>query len=249
MNPVSLGEARKLFLAIRKSIIRRKLHATVSIAPPNIYLSELESLSPSERIELCAQDAYFEKSGTHTGEVSPWLLKSVGVTSVIIGHSERRAMGETDEIVLHKMEATLAAGLTAIVCVGETMRDSHGHYFTVVEKQLRSFLSKVPRKRLGQLVIAYEPIWAISKGDGKGKTATAEDAQEMKLFIQKTIADVCTRKAIEKVRIIYGGSVNAKNAEELLVKGEVDGFLVGGASLKATEFKSIIMTGSDHGKK
>ena len=245
MNPKTLGEARKLFISIRKSIVRKKLHATVGITAPYVFLADLETLSPSRRIELGAQDVSALKEGAHTGEVSINMLKSVGVSSVIIGHSERRAMGETDDQVAEKTAASLAGGLTAIVCVGEKKRDSHGNYFSFVEEQVKAILKVVKKTKLNSLVIAYEPIWAI----GTGKTATPEDAQEMKLFIQKIIAEKCGRKAIEKVRIIYGGSVKPENAEALLTQGEVDGFLVGGASLKAEDFTKIIMTASTHGKK
>lgn len=244
MNPATLGEARKLFITVRQSIVRKKLHATVGISAPYVYLPVLEEISPSRRIELGAQDVSALKEGAHTGEVSVSMLKSVGVSSVIIGHSERRADGETDEMVAAKTATTLAGGFTAIVCVGEKKRDHQGHYFNFVEQQLHSILKAVKKTQLSRLVIAYEPIWAI----GTGKTATPADAEEMKLFIQKVIADVCGRKAIEKIRIIYGGSVNAKNCDALLKEGKVDGFLIGGASLKAAEFTKIIMSASDYGK-
>ena len=249
MNPSTMGDARKLFIAIRKSIIRKKIHATISIAAPYVYIPELEELSPSRKIELTAQDVFYEKKGTYTGEVSVDMLKSVSVTSVIVGHSERRTLGEPDEVILKKVLAALGGNLTTVVCVGEKKRDSHGNYFTFVEKQLRAFLSKIPKNKYKQLVIAYEPLWAISKGDGRGKNATAEDAHEMKLFIQKTIVDICGRKEIEKIRIIYGGSVNASNAKVFLTNGQMDGYLVGGASLKAEEFTKIIVAASEYSKK
>ncbi len=244
MNPPTQGEARKLFIAVRKSIIRKRLQVTVSVAPPAVYLSDLETLSPSRRIELMAQDVSPEAPGAHTGEIGLSMLQSLSVTGVIIGHSERRAKGETNEQVNEKVRVVLKAGLTGVVCVGEQKRDSHGHYFNAVETQVRSVLEAVKRTQYNQLVIAYEPIWAI----GTGETATPEDAQEMKLFIQKIIADVCGRKAIEKIRIIYGGSVKPHNAEALLTTGQVDGFLVGGASLKAADFTSIIMSAHEYGK-
>jgi len=248
-NPSTVGNARKLFLNIRKSIARKKIHATIAVAAPTPFISELESLAPSKRIELCAQDVSFEGKGTHTGEVSVAMLKSVGVASVIVGHSERREAGETDEIVKQKLIAVLQENLTAILCVGEKKRDSHGNYFNVVEKQLRSALSSITKQKLARLVVAYEPIWAISKGDGKGKTATPEDAHEMKLFIQKIIADMFGRNSIKKVRVLYGGSVNATNAEIFFNNGEIDGFLIGGASLKALEFGKIIAIANEYAKK
>lgn len=236
MNPATLGKARKLFLDTRRALGRKKLTTQVAVAPPFPFLSELERLSPSQRVGLAAQDVFFESIGAHTGEVSLPMLKSVGVTSVIIGHSERRAAGESDEEIYKDVQAAFRTGITAIVCVGEKKRDAYGDYFSFVEGQLRSAFKGVPKTKLSQLVIAYEPVWAI----GTGKNATAEDVHEMKLFIQKVIADKFGRSAIKKVRILYGGSVNEKNAQELFEVGQVDGFLVGGVSLKPKEFAGVI---------
>lgn len=247
-NPSTIGEAQKLFVAIRKKLLRKKLSVRVVVAAPAPFISSLVHLVPSKRIDLCAQDVSFYEKGTHTGEISVKMLKSVGASSVIIGHSERRAAGESDDVVQQKLTTALTGGLTGILCVGEQKRDTHGHYFTVVEKQLRVALKEIPKTKLAQLVVAYEPVWAISKGDGKGKTATPEDAHEMKLFIQKIIADMFGRNAVQKVRILYGGSINAKNAEEFLVHGELDGYLVGGASLRAADFGSIIATANTYAK-
>lgn len=244
MNPATIGKARELFLSIRKEIGRKKLDTQIAIAPPFPFLSEMERLSPSQRIGLSAQDVYFENIGAHTGEVSLPMLKSVGVSSVIVGHSERRAAGESDEEIYKDIQTIFKSTLTAIICVGEQARDQHGNYFGIVEAQLRSAIRSVPKNKLKQLVIAYEPVWAI----GTGKHATPEDVHEMKLFIQKIIADQFGRNAIAKVRILYGGSVKKKNAEELLTVGGVDGFLIGGSSLKAKEFASIIHIAEAYGK-
>lgn len=245
MNPTTLGLAKKLFLDIRKRLKHHPKRADVVIAPPFPFISDMERLSPSKRIELAAQDVFFETSGAHTGEVSVPMLKSVGCNHVIIGHSEMRARGESDNEIYRDIKAVLKSKLTAIVCVGETERDSHGNYFSVVEAQLRSAIRDIPRAKLNQLVVAYEPVWAI----GTGKTATPEDAHEMKLFIQKILTDQYGRSALKKVRIIYGGSVKKKNAEALLEQGEVDGFLIGGASLKAAEFVDIVKISEDYVKK
>ena len=244
MNPDTLGKARKLFLDTRKAVGRKKLETQIAIAPPFPFLSEMRRLSPSQRIELSAQDVYFESIGAHTGEVSIPMLQSVGVTSVIIGHSERRAAGETDAEIYKDVQATLKTGVTAIVCVGEKARDEQGNYFGIVEAQLRSAFRDIPKVKLSQLVVAYEPVWAI----GTGATATSEDVHEMKLFIQKVIADTFGRPAIKKVRILYGGSVKKKNAQELLEVGKVDGFLIGGASLHPKEFAEIIHTAETYAK-
>jgi len=236
LNPATVGGAKKLFIEIRSKLGRKKLQTQVVVAPPFPFLSELQRLSPSGRIMLAAQDVFFENTGAHTGEVSLPMLKSVGVTSVIVGHSERRAAGESDVEIYKDLQTIFKSGVTAIVCVGETVRDPQAHYYSVVEAQLRSALRGVVKSKLGQLVIAYEPVWAI----GTGAHATPADVQEMKLFIQKVMTDVLGRSAAAKVRVLYGGSVNQKNAAELLAVSAVDGFLVGGASLKADEFGAII---------
>lgn len=235
MNPATLGQAQKLFLDIRKGLGRRRMTVEIVIAPPFPFISEMERLSPSQRILLASQDAFFETSGSYTGEVSVSMLKSVGVKYIIVGHSERRARGETDEEIYRDVQMSLKTNTSVIICVGEKHRDSHGNYFSVVEAQLRAALRDVKITQLKNVVIAYEPVWAI----GTGKSATPEDAQEMKLFIQKIMTDRFNRKAAKTLRIIYGGSVNKSNADDLLRLGDVDGFLIGGASLKATDFVNI----------
>lgn len=234
-NPLTLDKAKSLFVEIRKQA-RKVEDVEVVIAPPFPFLQPVNKLSPSGRIGLGAQDVFWEIGGAHTGEVSLSMLQSVGVRYVIIGHSERRAMGETDEDVQKKLALVLKHKLTAVVCVGEQSRDKNGEYLGFVEAQVKSLLKAVPKNQLKNLVIAYEPIWAI----GTGKTATPQDAYEMKLFIQKVIADAVDRRAVAKVRVLYGGSVKKHNAQELMNEGEVDGFLVGGASLLPEDFNAII---------
>ena len=243
MNPATVDKAKRLFIDIRTAVKSNKT-AEIVIAPPFPYLADANKLSPSGRIGIGAQDVFFEANGAYTGEVSLSMLRSVGVQYVIIGHSERRALGETDEDIYKDTAAVLKQKVTAVVCVGEKHRDSHGNYFSVVEAQLRAVLRGVQPNQLKNLVIAYEPIWAI----GTGNTATAQDASEMKMFIQKIIADQFDRKAINKVRILYGGSVKKTNAETLLRGSGVDGFLIGGASLKAKEFASIVKTAESYAK-
>lgn len=233
-NPMTLDKAKELFVAIRKDA-RKIDDVEVVIAPPFPFLQTINKLSPSGRIGVGAQDVFWEMGGAYTGEVSLSMLQSVGVRYVIIGHSERRALGETDEEVAKKMEIALKHKLTTIVCVGEKKRDRKGDYLDMVRAQVKSLLGAVQSAQLKNLVIAYEPIWAI----GTGKTATPQDAYEMKLFIQKVIADTLDRKAVGKIRILYGGSVKKHNAEELFNEGEVDGFLVGGASLLPQDFCEI----------
>lgn len=245
LNPATVDEARTLFLEIGRGLGRKPRQLDIAVAPPAPFLSELKRLGPSKQIALVAQDVFFESTGAHTGEISLPMVRSVGATAIIVGHSERRARGETEAEICQKLQAIMKAGVTAIVCVGEQERDSQGQYYSVVEAQLRSTLGAVAVNKLRQLVIAYEPVWAI----GTGKQATPEDVQEMKLFIQKIIADCFGRAAIARVRILYGGSVKPENTTDLLTVGLVDGFLVGGASLKSKDFLAIITNTETYGKK
>jgi triosephosphate isomerase len=168
------------------------------------------------------------------------MLKSLGVSHVIVGHSERRAMGETDEAVNQKATLLLKEKLTPIICVGEKKRSDSGAHFEYVEAQLHRAFSGVAKAQVSRAVVAYEPVWAISSGDGRGQTATTADIREMKLFIQRVLADRYSRTTGMAVRVLYGGSVNADNAEELAREADVDGFLVGGASRKPADFLAII---------
>lgn len=236
MNPQSGTEAQNLFAEIHKGLGSKNVIAEIVIAPPTLFIVELTKKSKKSRIQLGAQDCSFQLQGAHTGETSLMMLKSVGVSHVIVGHSERRIAGETNEVVRKKTEAVLQAGLTAVVCIGETIRDAHGDYFNVVQEQLQSACSSIKKVQLSRVVFAYEPVWAI----GTNKHATAEDVQEMKLFIQKCIVDLFGRSVVSKVRILYGGSVNSDNALPLLLDGKADGFLIGGSSLKPVEFTQII---------
>lgn len=241
-NPSTLGAARKLFLEIRDRMKMRMPAVSVVIVPPTPFIADLARLSPSGRIALGAQTVSPYDDGAHTGETAASMLASVSARYVVVGHSERRALGEDDATIATAVRAAMKRKLITILCVGETTRDKQGSYFTTVETQLTAALSGLPKASLGNLVVAYEPVWAI----GTGNTATPEDAHEMKLFIQKVLVDQFGRTAAEKIRIIYGGSVNPKNASALLTDGAVDGFLVGGASLRASDFISIIHAARDH---
>lgn len=245
MNPPTLGEAKKLFLAVRKGLRHRPKYLELVVAPPSPYLSEIERLSPSQRIALAAQATSEQNPGPHTGEISVSMLKSVGVSYVIVGHSEMRARGLSDEIISLTLKVILKNKLTPVLCVGERARDTNGDYFSLVETQLVRALQGLARKDLKNLIIAYEPVWAI----GTGKNATAEDVSEMNLFIEKVLADQFGRPVARNVRLIYGGSVNSRNVDGLLEQSTTAGFLVGGASLKPAEFLSIIKSTNQHAKK
>jgi triosephosphate isomerase len=236
MNPQSSSLSERLTKQLKKDLTKID-DVTVVIAPPTIHLEHVFRIQHSScKFSLGAQNVHHEKLGAFTGETSLPMLQEFGVSHVILGHSERRAMGETDVVVNTKLHAVIKAGVTGVVCVGETKRDHTGHYLSFVEAQIHKALIKIPRAKLDKIVIAYEPIWAI----GTKLSATSDDVHEMKLFIEKILSDLYGRNFAQKVQILYGGSVNAKNAHDLFTKGMIDGFLVGGASLHADEFTQII---------
>lgn len=234
LNPNNLKAALTLVQGVTKG--SRGKEAAIAIAPPFVYLTEVQKKIARGAVKLAAQDVSTEVMGAFTGEVSAMQLRDLKVEYVIIGHSERRAMGETDEIVLQKVMAALKNKITPIVCVGEKERDSSGNFFSFVEKQLRFLTGNLKSLEIKKVVIAYEPIWAI----GTGATATKEDVKEMQLFIFSVLAKAYDRVTANKVPLLYGGSVKPHNAKELHLEGGMDGFLIGGASLKATDFTEII---------
>lgn len=236
MNPATEARAEKIIVDIQKGLKGRSGASEIVVAPPVIFLTELQQLSGSQKLTFAAQDVSVLESGAYTGEIGVSMLRSVGVKCVIVGHSERRELGDTDDIVKAKLARVIDNKLTAILCVGERERDRSGDYFNTIENQLTHALADIKVADLKHVVIAYEPIWAI----GTGVNATPEQAQEMRLFIQKVLADIYGRAGAEGVKIIYGGSVNSNNVEDLLKVAQMDGFLVGGASLEAKEFVSII---------
>lgn len=235
LHPLTQSDAVSLAQAVAKQ--QKKAEAPyVAIAPPYPFLTEVQKKIAKSTVALAAQDVSAMGVGAFTGEVSVGQLKSVGTEFCIIGHSERRAMGETDEQVLQKVQATLKCKLVPVVCVGERKRDESGNFFGFVEAQLMSLASGLSATQMKKVVIAYEPIWAIGTGD----TATVEDVKEMQLFIESVLTKVYDRATARNVRLLYGGSVKPHNAEELQVGGGMMGFLVGGASLKAEDFAEII---------
>lgn len=234
LNPGTALEAKVLSTEVRKKLQKNNT-AIVVVAPPFLFIPEVAKVT-QKKLALGAQDSFYEERGAITGEIGPAMLASFGVQYIIIGHSERRALGETDEQVNKKIHAVLKRHMTPVVCIGERVRDSQGQFFTHVTNQLRSLAKDLTPAQLQKVVIAYEPIWAI----GTGANATAEDVKEMQLFIVSVLTKIYERKVAESVRLIYGGSVKESNAKELFEQGGMSGFLVGGASLKATEFAAII---------
>ena len=217
----------------------------VAIFPPFPYLAKVVEVLRGSPIRLGGQDCSSEKSGAFTGQVSAGMLVDVGCSAVLIGHSERRhGLGETDAVLAHKLGRALEAGLLPIVCVGETLEEREsGRAHDVIRTQLRGTLAGQSPSP-GSLVIAYEPVWAI----GTGRTATPDDAEEAHRTVRQTLADLYDVRFSESVRVIYGGSVNAKSAAELFAREEIDGGLVGGASLLAEDFAVIVAAASAKGK-
>jgi triosephosphate isomerase len=209
----------------------------IVVAPVFTALSRVAEALTGSNVRLAAQDCYWEEEGAYTGEVAPKLLADAGCSHVIIGHSERRQyFGETDETVNKKAKAALAAGLTAIVCVGETLAEREAdRTFAVIETQLKGGLDGFSADQLVRTVIAYEPVWAI----GTGKTASDAQAQEVHAFIRNLLASLFSQTAADAMRILYGGSVKPDNVKGLMAQPDIDGALVGGASLKADSFAAI----------
>ena len=220
----------------------------VAVCPPFTALRAVGTLIDGDRlpIALGAQNCHPEPEGAYTGEVSAPMLAKLRVRYVIVGHSERRQQfGETDELVNRKARAVLGAGMRPIVCVGETLEQREaGQTAEVVQGQVRGSLAGLPAEQVAGLVVAYEPVWAI----GTGRAATAEDAQETIALVRGTIAELAGRAAADELRIQYGGSVKAGNAEELAAKPDIDGALVGGASLDADEFALIVKGSARHAR-
>ena len=210
----------------------------VVICVPFTNLETALRLTEGTNIEVGAENVHFEKSGAFTGEISADMLTEMGVKYVIIGHSERRQyFGETDETVCKRTMAALEAGMTAILCVGETLEERElGITEEIVAKQVKVALSKACAHCVKNVVIAYEPVWAI----GTGKTATAEQAEEVCAFIRKTVAGMFGQEAADGMTIQYGGSMNENNCAELLAKENIDGGLIGGASLVAEKFGVLL---------
>jgi triosephosphate isomerase len=213
----------------------------VAVAPPFTVLYAVSKELSDSSIRIAGQNLFWEEKGAYTGEVSPLMLKDVGCLYVIIGHSERRQFfGETNETVNRKIKAALTHGLRPIFCVGETLRErEEGKTFSVIERQIREGLENLDAKELGSLVLAYEPVWAI----GTGKTATPQQAEEVHRFIREKLMKMYSGQFAESIRIQYGGSVTPENVKGLMSQENIDGALVGGASLKQETFSKIVRFG------
>jgi len=227
-----------------KAKIGRVEQVDLAVAPPFVYLSAVADELEDSAIAVAAQNVFHEDSGAYTGEISGQMLKDVGCRYVIIGHSERRhVFGETDELINRKVIKALSDGLDVILCVGELLEQRQAEQTDeVVARQVKIALEGVASRQPGdmalgeRLTVAYEPVWAI----GTGKTATPAQAQDVHAMIRRLLGEIYDRQTAEGVRIQYGGSVKPSNAAELLAQPDIDGALVGGASLKADDFAAIV---------
>lgn len=233
----TIAEAKVLVKELT-SLVADAQDVEIVVCPTFTALDAVSQAIKGTNILLGAQNMYWEDKGAFTGEISPVMLKELGCTYVILGHSERRQFfGETNEGVNKKAKAAFNHGLIPIVCVGETLEErEQGIMQQVVSSQTKSGIAGLEEEEVGQLVIAYEPIWAI----GTGKTASKEDAQEVISFIREVVAKMYGDALAHKVRIQYGGSVKSDNVQELMAQPDIDGALVGGAALKAEEFSKIV---------
>jgi triosephosphate isomerase len=238
MEPAKLIEAERIYSEIQAGISKFK-RATAVICPPFIYIQRLAELG-KKKIAIGAQNVFFEEKGAFTGEISVEMLKKLGVSHVIIGHSEQRKLGETDEVINKKVHIALRAGLIPIICLGEETRDEEGQYLNVIKFQLEHALIGVQRRSFGSIIIAYEPIWAI----GAAEAMNSRDVHEMMIYIKKAFIDLYKIKSPISTPILYGGSVDALNAHGILHDGEADGLLIGRQSLSPESFIGIMRIAS-----
>lgn len=240
MNPAFVSLAKELFAKVRRKTVGLR-KTRVVICPPTAFLGDLRK-SISLKCALGAQDVSSKNPpfgvGAYTGEVSSAMLASLGVQYVIVGHSERRALGETDEVVNQKLNAVLKVGMTPILCIGEAVRDKEGDYLHFLRAELLASLGKAKKQDIAKIIIAYEPIWAVGKNAERADTP--DELFEMTIFIRKILGESHGRAVAMEATILYGGSVNEKNAEAFLARGGVSGFLVGRASLDADSFGEIV---------
>ena len=235
MNPLTEREARRLLASLKKGL-KGKKNIEIVVCPPLPYLLILRDHLLS--VKLGAQNCFWKDRGPYTGEVSPQILKNIGCKYVIIGHSERRQIfKETDEMVNVKIKEILKAKLQPIFCIGETEEEKKaGKTFHVLEREIKKGLDKISKKEIEKVIIAYEPIWAI----GTGESCEENEVMTIALFIKKLVSRLYNKKVASNIRIIYGGSVDSKNAPDYLGESKMQGLLVGGASLNSKEFIKII---------
>lgn len=233
----TIKEALELINSLKRELVYIE-GVDIIVCPPYTALSDASEILMDSNIKLGAQDVYWEHSGAFTGEVSALMLKDVACEYVILGHSERRKyFFETDEAVNKKIKTSLSVGLTPICCVGETLDEREEEKtFDIIERQLQGALKGLSQEDMSRLIIAYEPVWAI----GTGKTATPAQAEEVHKFIRTWLESRYSYQTSQDLRILYGGSVKPSNTKELMQENDIDGALVGGASLESTAFIEIV---------
>lgn len=233
-----LKDAESLVSEIKK-IVKNKKKVEVVLCPAAPHLVDVAyDIKRVKSISLGAQDMSWQEKGAQTGQISPLMLQDLGATYSIIGHSEVRDLGETDEMVNKKVRTALANKITPIICVGERERDENGFYLGFIQKQIEAALGGISKKDYQSVIFAYEPIWAIGKT--ASQAMTPHDLHEMSLYIKKVVSDLSSKIIGMSVKVLYGGSVEGGNAGALLSGGGVNGFLVGHASVEPKEFKEIV---------
>lgn len=236
MNPTTFKEAKRLFDATKKIADAAK-SASVIVAPPAIYLRELRASYKGSRVSFAAQSARAEMGGAHTGEISLAQAKDAGASYVIVGHSERRAEGESNDDTRKKIAAALSLGLTPILAVGETRRFPSGEHFAFIKEQIRAGFADVAPAKAGKVVVAYEPVWTI----GGEEALAPRDMHEMAIFIRKSITELLGEKGMS-VKILYGGAATESNAAMMLRDGDVAGLLVGHVSVDPARFATLLQS-------
>ncbi len=242
MNPSSFEEAKKIFSKTR-SVANKFSSIEVVACPPHVYISSFSNKTKDNFI-LGAQDVSFEEGGSHTGDISVSMLKDLNVQYVILGHSERRTKGEDDALIKNKIKAVLQSGLKPVICFGEKARDENGLYLDTLKDQMKKVLEGLDNNKSENIIIAYEPVWAI----GASEAMKPDDIYETSIFIRKVFSDIFGQDVSMKLKILYGGAVNSRNAYDILSIGKVDGFLVGRESVNIAGFVELLKVVGEFGK-
>lgn len=233
MNVMTVEEAKEIVRVVKRKTAKVR-KTEIVFCPPDIYLQSLSGFTGG-KYKLGAQNVFYERSGAYTGEILADQIKQFGVSHIIVGHSERRKMGETDEIISKKVQAVLRAGIKPVLCIGESVHDEEGLYLSFIKNQITKSLAGVSRGQISDVVIAYEPIWAVG-----GKFAmNPRDLHEMTLYIKKCLREMFGSYA-DSVLILYGGDATVENSHDLVKEGFVDGLLVGRKSLETNDFSEIV---------
>ncbi len=239
MNPQTLEEAKTIFSKIKRTVSRLR-KTEVVICPSDLHLATLAKLSGRSKLSLGVQNVFWEDQGFFTGQISPAMARNVGAKYALVGHSEKRKLGETNEQVALKLEAIVRDKLFGILCVGEQERDKDGNFFSELRGQITSSLARVPAEFVSSsLILAYEPVWEIGRADLKAMKPM--EVHETSIFVRKILHDMYGRNIAETVPVLYGGSVSPDNAEAIVHDGAVDGLLVGRTSLNSADFTELLL--------